>query len=305
MDVKTLVITARPWSFIMTVIVLLSSFIYAAYLGYEVAPLLAALALIGSILLHASVNVINDYFDYKRGVDRPDVGTVKYRIHPIIHGVMSSGSTFKLAAGLAAAALAIGLYITLQDRPLAIALGLLGLALGWGYSLDPPGFKYRGLGELAVFIAFGPVMFAGGFYAATGVLDMRALALSIPLGLMIAAVLLANNIRDADTDSRAGITTLAVILGREKAFILYAAMVFASYLIVAIMVALNLVPPTTLIILASLYTFYNLYATVKRKGIPADFDPRTAKVVTQFGVLLILGITLGIVLGLEAASLYI
>ncbi len=287
---KELILVTRPWSFIMTVIVSLAAAAYSAYLGYGVDPVLTLAAIIGLILVHASVNVANDYFDSRSGVDRPGTGTTEYRPHPIVHGILTPGQTLAYAALLGAAGLAIGALISLAGRPYAILIGLAGAAIGWAYTAAPIALKYRALGEPAVALAFGPLMFIGVFYVASGALDWRAAAASLPLGLMIAAVLLANNLRDVETDRKAGITTIAVVLGRERGMKLYKYMIFISYAMVAAMAIIGILPITALAALLSLPAALKLVSEAERRGPPVDFDPQTAKLVTQFGALLIAGI---------------
>lgn len=289
---RELFLVTRPWSFIMTVIVVLTAYSYALYLGYDLPLLLAAIALVGSLLLHASVNVVNDYFDTVYGVDSEEAGTARYRPHPILHGILDARSTLLFGVALGVAAMSLGLVVTLMGRPLAIAIGLIGLLIGWGYSARPLAFKYRGLGEAAVFAAFGPVMFMGAYYTATGSLDAGAALLSAPLGLLISSVLLANNIRDIETDAEASVRTLASILGRDAAFRLYVAMIASAYLILVALVLAGLLPPTALAALASAIAAFRLYSEVRSQGVPVDFDPRTAKIVTAFGALLIIGIAI-------------
>ncbi len=300
---KTLILVTRPWSFIMTIIVSASAAAYSAYLGLGVDYVLTLAAVIGLVLLHASVNVINDYFDTVRGVDRPGTGTTEYRPHPIVHNILTPNATLAYGLALGFTALAIGALISLAGRPYAILIGLAGTLLGWGYTATPIAFKYRALGELAVILAFGPLMFLGVFYVASGVIDWRAVAVSLPLGIMIAAVLLANNIRDIDSDREAGVKTIAVILGRERSLALYKAMLIASYILVAVMAVAGILPLTTLLTLITLPAALKLAREAEARGPPVDFDPQTAKLVTQFGGLLAVSIAAYLAVERLAAAL--
>jgi 1,4-dihydroxy-2-naphthoate octaprenyltransferase len=289
---RELILVTRPWSFAMTVIVSAAAAVYAYYLGYSVDVGLTLAAVLGLILLHASVNLANDYFDYRSGVDRPGVGTVEYRPHPVVHGILGPGGTLAYAVATGLAGLAIGLLITLQGRPLAIALGLAGAAIGWAYTATPVSLKYRGLGEAAVALAFGPLMFLGVFYVATGALDPRAAAASLPLGVLIASVLLANNIRDVETDAKAGVRTIAVMLGRRGAMRLFKAMIAFAYASTAVMAVSGLLPLASLATLATAPMALKIVREAEERGPPPDFDPRVAKLVTAYGAALVASMAL-------------
>jgi 1,4-dihydroxy-2-naphthoate octaprenyltransferase len=282
-----IILSVRPWSFTMTSGVVISALTLASYYGYQLDVTLAMLALVGAVLLHAFVNWFNDYWDYVVGVDRVGVGTTIYRPHALIEGIMEPRRLLTLGFSLAAVSILIGLYIALNGRPLALPIGVAGLLVGFLYSLPRVGFKYNALGEPAVFIAFGPLMFLGSFYAATGSLDLRALVTSAPLGMLITAVLLANNIRDVESDSKSGIKTLAIILGPRGSTILYSTLMLGSIAYTLTLIALRALPITSIITILILPQVANLTRVSLRGEIPVDFDPRTARIVVLYSVLLI------------------
>lgn len=282
-----IILSVRPWSFTMTSGVVISALTLASYYGYQLDVTLAMLALVGAVLLHAFVNWFNDYWDYVVGVDRVGVGTTIYRPHALIEGVMEPRRLLTLGFSLAAVSTLIGLYIALNGRPLVLPIGVAGLLVGFLYSLPRVGFKYNALGEPAVFIVFGPLMFLGSFYAATGSLDLRALVTSAPLGMLITAVLLANNIRDVESDSKSGIKTLAIILGPRGSTILYSTLMLGSIAYTLTLIALRALPITSIITILILPQVANLTRVSLRGEIPVDFDPRTARIVVLYSVLLI------------------
>jgi len=282
-----IILSVRPWSFTMTSGVVISALTLASYYGYQLDVTLAMLALVGAVLLHAFVNWFNDYWDYVVGVDRVGVGTTIYRPHALIEGVMEPRRLLTLGFSLAAVSTLIGLYIALNGRPLVLPIGVAGLLVGFLYSLPRVGFKYNALGEPVVFIAFGPLMFLGSFYAATGSLDLRALVTSAPLGMLITAVLLANNIRDVESDSKSGIKTLAIILGPRGSTILYSTLMLGSIAYTLTLIALRALPITSIITILILPQVANLTRVSLRGEIPVDFDPRTARIVILYSVLLI------------------
>ncbi|ABM81164.1 1,4-dihydroxy-2-naphthoate octaprenyltransferase [Hyperthermus butylicus] len=281
-------ISTRPWSFPMTIVCVGFGIAYGFWLTGSIDVPLSLLALLGSVLLHAAANVWNDYFDYRYGIDRPGVGTTVYRPHPIFANIMVPGHVLVFGTSLGLAALGIGWALVLAGRPLALLLGLAGFILAYSYTGPPLNLKYRGLGELGVFIAWGPLMVVGGAYVASGSLSLEAAAASVPLGLLVAAVLLANNIRDVENDRESGAYTLAVRIGRRSAIKLYQSMILAPYIILVVLYTAKLVPLASLVALASLPLAVSLARLMSRE-VPVDADPRTAKLVVAFGVPYILG----------------
>ena len=254
---------------------------------------LSILALAGSVLLHAAVNIWNDYFDYRFGVDRPGVGTVLYRVHPIISGVLEPRVVLLLGFVFSGLAMCIATVLLFASRWFAIILGFVGFMLAYGYTGTPFKLKYRGLGEVSVFTAWGPLMVVGGSYVGSGFASLDTILVSIPLGLLVSAVLLANNIRDIESDKNAGVFTLAVRVGVDWSTRLYKAMVLVSYLVVAILVAGGLLPFSSLLCFASLPLAIGLVRSFSR-GVSVDADPRTARVVVVFGLLYIVSIFISI-----------
>lgn len=282
-------ISTRPWSFPMTLMCVGFGIAYGFWLTGSLNVQLSLLALLGSVLLHAAVNVWNDYFDYRYGIDRPGVGTTVYRSHPIFAGIMKPGHVLAFGTSLGLAALGVGLILAMAARPLVLVLGLAGLVLAYSYTGPPLKLKYRGLGELEVFIAWGPLMAVGGAYASSGRLSPEAAAASTPLGLLVAAVLLANNIRDVEDDRKAGAYTLVTRIGRGPAIRLYQFMIISPHVIAAALYFAKLAPLTSLAALASLPLAASLARLVSHE-VPVDADPRTAKLVLVFGLSYTLGI---------------
>jgi 1,4-dihydroxy-2-naphthoate octaprenyltransferase len=183
-------------------------------------------ALIGAIFIQIGTNLANDYSDAKRGTDTED------RLGPV--RVTASGLAapkrvlYATWAAFAVASLA-GLYLAIEVGPVIIAVGVLSIAAGVLYTGGPRPYGYEGLGEVFVFVFFGLVAVNGSYYVQLEQLDLAPFLLSIPIGLLSAAILVVNNVRDIDTDRRAGKRTLAVRLGRERTRNLYAWMIGLSY----------------------------------------------------------------------------
>jgi 1,4-dihydroxy-2-naphthoate octaprenyltransferase len=126
-------------------------------------------------------------------------------------------------------AVAAGLYLAAEAGWELLVVGAASILAGVLYTGGPRPYGYEGLGELFVFVFFGLVAVAGSYYVQTEDLRWEAFALAVPVGLLASAILVVNNVRDIDTDRRAGKRTLAVRLGRDRARLLYTAMVMLAF----------------------------------------------------------------------------
>ena len=216
-------------------------------------PLAFACALLGSIFIQIGTNLSNDYSDARRGADTEDrLGPVRVTAGGLMPPRTVLIGTW-VAFGLAVAA---GAYLIAIAGWELLLVGAASILAGVLYTGGPRPYGYEGLGELFVFLFFGVVAVVGSYFVQTEQLIWEAFALSVPIGLLAAAILLVNNIRDADTDRRAGKRTLAVRLGRDRARRLYLAAVVVAFavppavavvteywLLCASLLALALVPP--------------------------------------------------------------
>jgi 1,4-dihydroxy-2-naphthoate octaprenyltransferase len=189
-------------------------------------PLRFAAALVGAIFIQVGTNLSNDYSDARRGADTEDrLGPVRVTAGGLVPPDRVLLATY-LSFGVAVGA---GIYqITVAGWQLLL-VGAASILAGVLYTGGPRPYGYEGLGELFVFLFFGIVAVAGSFFVQLRHLDWEAFALAIPVGLLASAILVVNNVRDIDTDRRAGKRTLAVRLGRERARTLYALAVYLAY----------------------------------------------------------------------------
>jgi 1,4-dihydroxy-2-naphthoate polyprenyltransferase len=290
MNLKIWFLATRPWSFTMTAI--------SVGVGGAVAALdgafdvwLFLLTLVGAVCVHGATNLINDYFDYKSGVDRPGAPTTLYRPHPLVQGLISPRAVLWVSAGLYAIAAIIGLALLALKGAGLLWFILVGAIASFFYTAGPVKYKYLALGELAVFLMWGPVIVGGTYFVQRGSLSPDAVLISVPFGLLVALVLLANNLRDIDYDRSAGIATLGTLLGQQKTRVLYQGLILLAYLAIAIMIALKILSPWGLLVFFSAPVAFRLIRTLQRE-IPNDADARTAQLDTLFGVWLIIGLIL-------------
>jgi len=250
---------------------------------------LAMLALLSAVLLHAATNLINDYYDVVNGVDTVQAATAQYRPHPLVEGLLPREHVRHVAYGLFVLAALIGIYLTLVCGVVVLIIGLVGLLAGLTYTAPPLKYKYVALGEVSVFLMWGPLMVEGAYFVQRQSLSVPAFWVSLPFGVLVALVLLANNIRDMDHDRQRGIRTLAILLGRRMGLNTYIALTALAY---AGMLALALTGVMTmwvLIIFASLPLAVRLLRQMKR-AVPANADALTAKLDTAFGLLLVVSL---------------
>ena len=257
---------------------------------FSLLPFLAALA--GGMLLHSGTNVINEVYDVRRGVDTI---TSPRMSHAVLKGRVSERGAYAFALGLFAAAVVIGTYLVWLRGPAIVGLGLVGVVAGYTYTAPPFQYKYRAMGVPIVFLLMGPTMVVGSYFAVTGAWDLRALVLSLPVGLLVAAILHGNEWRDIGEDTRAGIVTLSTRLGRDWAHYGYLALVLGAYVTLGLAVALRWLPSTTAIavfslpFLAQVVRSAELGATGQARAI-AMIDLQTARLHFAFGLLLVVGL---------------
>jgi 1,4-dihydroxy-2-naphthoate octaprenyltransferase len=204
-------------------------------------------ALLGSVFIQIGTNLSNDYSDARRGADTEDrLGPVRVTAGGLMPPRRVLVGTY-VAFGVAVAA---GLYLAAVSGWQLLVVGAASILAGVLYTGGPRPYGYEGLGELFVFLFFGVVAVAGSYFVQTEKLRWEAVALGVPVGLLAAAILVVNNVRDIDTDRRAGKRTLAVKLGRDRARALFVAMVVLAFVIpVALVPALS---PWLLLVLAAL-----------------------------------------------------
>ncbi len=261
------------------------------------------LALVGTLLLQSAANLINEYADYRRGADRlKEAGqgmTIK-------HKILEPRSVLYGAVLTTAAGCAIGLYLLSQSGPLLWLIGIGGVFVAITYTAGPFPLAYNGLGEIAVAVFMGPAIIVGGYYVMSPEVSQTRIGelclISLPIAFMVAAILHANNIRDMDADRAVNKRTLAVIFGIRVARAEFVCLVIGAYVAQALVVALGLLPPhtlLTLIILPEALRLIRVFNTSRAVTALHQAQGRTAKLHGQFGLLIVVGWTLSLALTLS------
>lgn len=220
-----------------------------------------ALALLGSLALQAGTNLVNDYYDHVQGAD---TGASLGPSGVIQRGLLPAGAV--LAGGIAMFALgaACGLALVALVGWELLPVGVASVAAGYAYTAPPFKLAYRGLGEVTSFLFMGPAIVMGAAYVQAEAWTWDALLVALPVGLLVAAILQANNLRDIEEDRAHGKRTLASLVGRPAADIELAALVLAAYFSVAPLVAADVAPVPGLIALASLPVAVRVLAALPR-----------------------------------------
>jgi 1,4-dihydroxy-2-naphthoate octaprenyltransferase len=193
--------------------------------AFSALPALAALA--GALLLQIGVNLANDYFDFKGGIDQPDR---KGPLRVTQAGLIPPGQVrLAMTLTLAAAAL-VGVYLVARGGTPILVIGIASIVSALAYSGGPWPLASHGVADLFVFVFFGPVAVCGTYFVQAGALTPAPAAASVGPGLLITAILVVNNLRDIETDARAGKRTLAVRLGPRGALGEYVLLLAGAFL---------------------------------------------------------------------------
>jgi|GEM_PF-2629190 len=276
----------------MTAVTVSISAVYALYAKITVYPFLFFLTLLAALLLHMSANAFNHYLDFLYDIDTPAnaLSQGPPRIIPL--GVISKKMAGAAAFSMMLASAVTGFYLSLQSGIWVIVIGTLGVTLFAAYDVEPIQLKARALGELIVFIIWGPLMVLGSFVAFTKAgFNIGAVYADLPETLMVVAMLYVNNLEHVSVDKELGVKTLPMLLGKyaNKA---YYALLSSSFLAQLAVIEKGFAPWSTLITLFSLPLLIALIKT-RVRGERAYF--KTAKFLTAFGMLYVLGFALGLI----------
>jgi 1,4-dihydroxy-2-naphthoate octaprenyltransferase len=250
-----------------------------------------ALTALGITVFHAAANVINDYFDTRYQIDQEDSPTAKYRPQPILSRMLTPRQLLGEAIALFALTLIIGVAAAALVSWHILWIGFVGFLTSVFYTAAPIKFKYRALGEPAVFMMWGPLMIEGAYAIQRQALSLKAFIISVPFGVLVALVLFANNMRDIGHDSRQDVKTLGIILGSRRSYQLFTGLIVLAYLYVLGMIIAGVMSSWGFLIFLSVPSAIGLLKTFKTK-IPDMADAMTAQFDTVFGLLLILALFL-------------
>jgi len=254
-------------------------------------PVLAAFA--GAILIQIGTNFANDYYDFVRGGDTPDrVGPVRVTQAGLIP---ARQVWWGMVAVLAAAAL-VGVYLVFVGGWPIVWIGLASLVCAVAYTGGPYPLAYHGLGDPFVFVFFGLIAVGGTYWVQALELPADVLLAGAGIGALTTAILVANNLRDLETDKSAGKRTLVVRFGRGASRVQYALLMATGFAVPIVGVGLYGWPAAALVVLVSAAAAVSPLTLIMTRDDPRDLIPAlggTARVVGLYGVLLAAGLALG------------
>ncbi|MGB4415737.1 MAG: prenyltransferase [Paludibacter sp.] len=285
---KNWIIATRPWSFPASTMPALVAISYIFFLKNEMTVdinwLYGVLALIGAGIFQASGNLIGDYFDYKYNVDRKDTfGSSRM----LVDGVFKPKSILNFGITFLVIGILLGLFLSLNTDFNLLWIGAIGVFGTYFYYK----FKFMALGDLLIFIIYGPLIGLGTVFVMTNELDWNLFILEIPIAFLVVNILHANNTRDIRNDGKASIKTQAMLLGIKGSKVQYIVLALGAYLAVALMVTFRMIHPLTLSVFLTLpITLKNIkkmqLAEVDKPELIKDLDADSAQLVLIFSVLL-------------------
>ncbi|MDQ0273837.1 1,4-dihydroxy-2-naphthoate polyprenyltransferase [Cytobacillus purgationiresistens] len=246
--------------------------------------------LIASLFLQIATNMFNEYYDFKRGNDTADSVGIG---GAIVREGVKPRTVLNAALGLYGISIMIGIYICMNSTWWLAAIGLACMAVGYLYTGGPYPIAYTPFGEIISGFVMGMMLILISFYIQTGFISMTSILVAIPSFILVGGIMLSNNIRDLDGDKEFGRKTLAILIGREKAVKLLAAMFVTAYVWVFILIAANIVSPWLALILISAPKPLKAIKGFKGKTIAFEMIPamkHTAQTNTIFGLLLAVGL---------------
>lgn len=284
---KEWVIATRPWSFPASAMPVAVTVAWVAANGYQVNWWFGFWALVNIIFVHAAGNVWSDIADYKKGVDAEDT----FGVHALVDYQFTVDEYQRLSLTLNVIAVLGGIALVLLTGPTLLWIGLIGIAL----SLLYPRLKYMALGDLVIICCYALLPMTGTSFIVSGAIRWEVLWLALPVGLITVAILHANNVRDIETDSRAGINTFPMMTGRPFGARLYAFEVLFPFVWLLALMAFGLEPWWLLTALLALpVAFKNARVMLayqqNGKASYANLDEKTAQLQLLFSLLLIVGL---------------
>ena len=259
-------------------------------------PLLFALTLAGVVLIHLGTNVSNDYFDHLSGSDAlntqfvpPFTGGSRL----IQKGLISPRTVLTLSISLLAGAVAIGAVLTFLRGPYVLLLGAIGILSGVFYVAPPINLASRGFGELFIALNFGVLATAGSYFVQTGSVSLEVVVASLPLAILIGAIVFINEFQDMNSDAQVGKRTLVVRMGLPRSSSVYGWIMTLSFAPTVIGVAAGLMPRATLLVFGALpFALKGVSVARGRYGSLKEMAPANALTIlshTLTGALLTVG----------------
>ncbi|OVE73479.1 1,4-dihydroxy-2-naphthoate octaprenyltransferase [bacterium B17] len=301
---KKWMVAARPFSFTASTTAVLLGAAIAYHSGHSISWGLLGLTLLGVICFHTAANLINDIFDYKRGLDTEVMPTSG----AVVRGWLTERQVFSAAFTLIAIGCVCGLLLVREAGFVILGLGIVGVIIVLFYTGSGMCLKYMGLGDLAIFIAFALLPVFGAYWVQVQEFSWKPFVWCFPLGSYTVAILHANNWRDIESDKANSCTTMASMLGPAGSRVYYRLLVIGPFaLVAAYVVAAMVMNYRSYAPLMALISFLALPLALKLASAKDDnrelgflmLDGRTAQTQLVFGLLLPLSFVLSRLLNIN------
>lgn len=252
--------------------------------------LLYVAMLAGTIAVNAFANFMNDIYDFKNG-EGTRAGITLKQPNPLVNKSASMGALWRASAISLIIGAISGLYIASQRGLIVIALGLVGISAAYAYSAGKRNFKSLALGEVLVFLVFGPLMAGASYFMESGAINPSIMLASVIPGILIALILFANNIRDIEVDKAAGARTIAGIIGHKRSLSAFHVLTLAIYALLILLIAVEILPLLALLALLSAPLAFKL-----NKRFSEIVPKNSAEQVSNFALLFTALLSAGLVL---------
>ena len=283
---KEFFMCTRPHSYPASIAPVLFGATYA--LGYEIkfSILKFILFLLACLLIQAATNLFNEYYDYKHGLDKIDSEGIS---GSIVKGNLSPREVMIGALVLYALAFILGLILTFMTSLYVLLVGLVCMLAGYFYTGGKYPIAYSPFGEIVSGFFMGIIIISLSFYFQTGYVNADIIVVSLPLFIMIGAILLANNIRDLDNDKESGRRTYAILVGRNNAIKTLASSFVVVYLLNIVFAVIKYVSWYNLLVLVTIPLAIKIikgFSTNNHKTTMAPFMVLTAKLTIFVGFIM-------------------
>lgn len=284
------IVATRPWSYPASTMPVALVLAYYFANGVAIDPVNAVWALLNIIIFHAAGNVWSDYFDFRYGVDNQNTLGVRQ----LVDGKFTGREFIWFAIFLFVVGTLCALFLVWRTGMPFLAVTFAGIVAALVY----PPWKYRVGGDVVIFIAYTLTPLFATAWIVTGTWSLDAIWAVLPTGILTVGILHANNLRDAQTDTQAGIRTLASVLGKKWSVWLYHFEMLAPFAILLATVWLGILPMTVLLTLPIAVAVMTLCKQALRfDGVNtasiATLDASTAKTQLMFSLLMVLGLVAG------------
>ena len=250
-SVKTWLMEVRAPFLLVTLVSVLVATSVAVYQSYHINALYLGLAFVGALLSHVAVNVFNEYFDFKSGVDFKTMKTPFSGGSGVLPaGLLNPRNVYIVGIACIAGIIAIGGYFIYVHGPLIIPLGVVGIITVYFYTTYIT--KSPLLCAIAPGLGFGPLMVMGTYFVLTGTYSLAAGLASLVPGFLVSNLLLLNQFPDVEADASVARRHLPIVVGREKSSLIYSLLVLAAYLALIISVEVDKLPDLALLGLVTL-----------------------------------------------------